>query len=100
MRTPNYFKRDGSVLSWGYFDVNAETIERDDFSDISRVNTPFERFEDVDGNGDPITNAYIQLWVGSLLRHTVKAFDLWIDVNGTPLQTTNLDEIIDFFFNP
>ena len=27
MRTPNYFKRDGSVLSWGYFDVNAEIIE-------------------------------------------------------------------------
>lgn len=100
MRTPNYFKRDGSVLSWGYLDVDAETTEIDDFSDVSRVNTPFERFEDVDGNGDPITNAKISLLVGNIRKAVFKALSIWIDVNGTPMQTTNLDEIIDFFTAP
>jgi hypothetical protein len=96
MAQPNYFRRNSANLEFGNYDSDTEILEiTGAFPTGDWCIKDVVRFDD-GGN----TNAIMPFFLGGIRQFTVKAFSIWLEVEGTPLQSTNVDEILDFFMNP
>ena len=96
MTQPNYFKRNSANLEFGNFDPDTETITiTGSFPTGDWCIKDIARFTDGES-----TNANLPFFLGGIRQFTVRAFSAWCDIDGTPLQSTNLDEILSFFLNP
>lgn len=95
MTTPNRFARNGSFLIASTYDADLGINKRF----ISLPNGQWfikdvVRFTNSDENED----ANITISNGNITQFSFNALSAWLDINGIPVQTPNLDEILDFFF--
>ena len=95
MAQPNYFSRNASFLKAGNYADSTVSINNT-LPNAQWFISKVERFVDADENN----NAKITISNGNIVQFTFNALASWYDINDTPTQTTNLDEILDFFTAP
>jgi len=101
MKTPNLFKRDGSVVTWGFADEAQETLDYYDKTDFNRLDVKIgDKFTDIDNNGDEFQNVRITLSVGNITKASFKACPLFIGTGNSANKTYDLQTVLDFFLLP
>ena len=97
MTTPNRFARNASFLVLSTYDSDEDINQRfDSLPNSSWSVRNVERFVNELENED----ARITISNGNIEQFTFTASQIWIDIEGAPVQTTNLDEVLDFFTAP
>jgi len=97
MQTPNRFSRNASFLVISVYDSVEDINQRiDSLPNAQWSLRNVERFVNELDNED----ARITISNGNIRQYTFAASQAWLDIEGTPLQTANLDEVLDFFMNP